>query len=167
MKDIDVIQRQLDRVLGFFPRVEVRITALFSVNMLILIIAALNVSAGDLRLWYVTIPGSLLLVGLFVSYYHLFHANFPDDKGGEGSLVFFKEIQKLTEANYIEEFLDCSEAAFRNDLLGQVWRNSCIVCEKYRRVKLAIITTAFSIAPFVVFLVVTGTVHARIPLLNG
>lgn len=45
MKDLDIIQRQLDRVLGFFPRVEARINALFGVNTLILIIAALNVSA--------------------------------------------------------------------------------------------------------------------------
>lgn len=164
MKDIDLIQCQLDRVLGFFPRVEARINALFGANTLILIIAALNVAAEDLRLWYVTIPGSLLLIGLLVSYYHLFRANFPDDHGGEKSLIFFKEIQKRTEANYIAEFLDCSEATLRNDLLGQVWRNSCIVCQKYQRVKLAIIATALSIAPFVIFLVVTGTIHARIPL---
>lgn len=164
MKDIDIIQRQLDRVLGFFPRVEARINALFGANTLILIIAALNVAADDLRLWYVTIPGSILLIGLLVSYYHLFRANFPDDNGGEKSLIFFKEIQKRTEANYIAEFLDCSEATLRNDLLGQVWRNSCIVCQKYQRVKLAIIATALSIAPFVIFLVVTGTIHDRIPL---
>jgi hypothetical protein len=167
MKDIDIIQRQLDRVLGFFPRVEARINTLFGVNTLILIVAALNLSAGDLRLWYVTVPGSVLLIGLLVSYYHLFRANFPDDKGGEKSLVFFKEIQKRTEANYIAEFLECSEATLRNDLLGQVWRNSCIVCDKYQRVKLAIIATAITIAPFVVFLVITGTIHARIPLLKA
>ena len=167
MKDMDVIQRQLDRVLGFFPRVESRINTLFGVNTLILLVGALNLSPSDLCFWYVTVPGSLFLVGLLVSYYHLFRANFPDDNGGEKSVVFFKEIQKRTEANYIAEFLDCSEAAFRKDLLGQVWRNSCIVCEKYQRVKLAIVSTAISIAPFVVFLVVTGTIHVRIPLLNG
>ncbi len=165
MKDIDIIQRQLDRVLGFFPRVEARIATLFGVNTLILIIAALNLSAGDLRLWYVTVPVSALLIGLLVSYYHLFRANFPDDNGGEKSLVFFKEIQKRTEANYIAEFLDCSEASLRNDLLGQIWRNSCIVCEKYQRVKLAI-TTAISVVPFIVFLVITGNIHSRIPILG-
>lgn len=167
MKDLDIIQRQLDRILGFFPRVEARINALFGANTLILIVAALNVSAGDLQLWYVTIPGLLLLVGLLVSYYQLFCANFPDDNGGEKSLVFFKEIQKRTEANYVAEFLESSEATFRNDLLGQIWRNSCIVCEKYRRVKLAIIATAISIAPLAAFLIITGTIHSRIPMLGG
>jgi len=167
MKDLDIIQRQLDRVLGFFPRVEARINTLFGVNTLILIVAALNLSAGDLQLWYVTIPGSLLLVGLLVSYYHLFRANFPDDNGGEKSLVFFKEIQKRTEANFIAEFLECSETTLRNDLLGQIWRNSCIVCQKYLRVKQAIIATAISTANFVILLVIIGTIHARIPMLGG
>lgn len=167
MKDLDIIQRQLDRVLGFFPRAEARINTLFGVNTLILIVAALNLSAGDLQLWYVTIPGSLLLVGLLVSYYHLFRANFPDDNGGEKSLVFFKEIQKRTEANFIAEFLECSETTLRNDLLGQIWRNSCIVCQNYLRVKQAIIATAISTANFVILLVITGTIHTRIPMLGG
>jgi hypothetical protein len=167
VKDIDVIQRQLDRVLGFFPRVEARINGLFSVNTLILVIAAVNLSAGDLVLWYVTVPGALLIVGLATSYYHLFKANFPDDNGGEGSLIFFKQIQQRTEANYIGEFLTCHEEQFRSDVLGQIWRNSCVLCEKYTRVKQAIFATAVSVAPFIVFLIISATVHGRIPLLKG
>lgn len=167
MKDIDVIQRQLDRVLGFFPRVEARINGLFGVNTLILVIAAVNLSAGDLSLWYVTAPGVLLVVGLLVSYYHLFKANFPDDNGGEDSLVFFKRIHQRTEADYIAEFLACDEAKFLNDLLEQIWRNACILCVKYTRVKRAILATTISVAPFIVFLITTATVHGRIPLLKG
>ena len=167
MKDIDVIQRQLDRVLGFFPRVEARISGLFGVNTLIVVMAALNLSVGDLRLWYVMVPSAILVVGLLVSYYHLFKANFPDDTGSEDSLVFFKRIQERTEANYITEFLDCSEAKLRDDLLGQVWRNACILCVKYTRVKQAIIATALSVVPLVIVLMITATVHSRIPLLKG
>lgn len=167
MKDIDVIQRQLDRVLGFFPRVEARINGLFGVNTLILVIAAVNLSAGDLVLWYVALPGGLLIVGLATSYYHLFKANFPDDNGGEGSLIFFKQIQQRTEPNYIAEFLTCDEQKFRNDLLGQIWRNACILCVKYTKVKQAILVTAISVAPFIVFLIATATIHGRIPLLKG
>ena len=167
MIDIDLIQRQLDRVLGFFPRVESRVNGLFGVNTLIFVVAAVNLSASDLRLWYVTVPGAVLIVGLLVSYYHLFKANFPDDNGGEGSLIFFKTIQKRTEANYIAEFLDCNETQFRNDLLGQIWRNSCILCVKYTRVKQAIVATSLSIAPLVIFLMGTAMVHGRIPIISG
>lgn len=167
MKDIDVIQNQLDRVLGFFPRVEGRISTLFGANTLILAIAALNLSAGDLRLWYVVMPALILISALLVSYFHLYKANFPDVTGGEGSLVFFKEVQKRTEANYLANFLACSEDDYQKDLLGQVWRNSCILCDKYERVKHAIKATAFSIIPFIIFLAVTGTLHGRIPVLQG
>ena len=167
MKDIDVIQHQLDRVLGFFPRAEARINGLFGANTLILVIAAVNLSAGDLVLCYVTVPGAMLVIGLLVSSFHLFKANFPDDHGGEGSLIFFKQIQQRTEVNYIGEFLACDEAKFRNDLLGQIWRNACILCVKYTRMKKAILATAISVAPFIVFLIATATVHGRIPLLNG
>src|SRR5690606_37943945 len=88
MNDIEVIQRQLDRVLGFFPRVEARINGLFGVNTLILAIGALNVSASDLKLWFVTVPGFFALAGLVASYAFLYRANFPDVKGGQGSLVY-------------------------------------------------------------------------------
>lgn len=167
MKDLDIIQRQLDRVLGFFPRVEARINGLFGVNTLILVITAVNLSPGDLGLWHVTVPGALVFVGLLVSYYHLFKANFPDDNGGEDSLVFFKPIHERTEANYIDEFLACNEAKYRNDLLGQIWRNACILSVKYTRVRKAILTTTISIAPFIVLLITTATVNGRIPLLKG
>lgn len=167
MTDIDVIQRQLDRVLGFFPRVEGRINGLFGVNTLIFAISALNVSAADLKLWYVTVPGAALVAGLITSYVFLFQANFPDEKGGEGSLVYFKRIRERTEANYLAELLACSEADFRNDLIGQIWRNSDILCLKFGWVKKAIIATALSMVPFIIFLATTAAIHVRIPVFKG
>ena len=87
MKDIDTIQRQLDRVLGFFPRVEARITGLFGVNTLILAICALNVSAEDLKLWYVSVPGAAFIALLGASYIYLFKADRPPPSGPRGLLV--------------------------------------------------------------------------------
>lgn len=144
---------------------EARINGLFGVNTLILVIAAINLSAGDLRNWYVVTPVALLASGLLVSYCNLFHAKFPDDNGAEESLIFFRRIRERTEADYVAEFLDCSEEKFRNDLLGQVWRNACILCVKYTRAKRAIVATTVSIVPFGVFLVATATIHNRIPIL--
>lgn len=163
MKNIEVIERQLERVLAFFPRVEARISALFGVNTLIFAVAAVNVSAGDFARWYVVTPGALLIAGLVTSYVYLFRANFPDDNGGEGSLVFFKAISDRTEANYLADLLACSDDKFRDDLIGQVWRNSVILCAKYRRVKKAISATALSIVPFIIFLAVSATIHHRVP----
>ena len=167
MTDIDVIQRQLDRILTFFPRVDARINGLFGVNALILVVSALNITAADLALWYVTVPGALLVAGLVTSYVYLFRANFPHDDGGEGSLIFFKRVRERTEAGYLTEFLACSDAKFRDDLIGQIWRNSEILCSKYNGVKKAIITTALTLVPFCIFLAATATIHGRVPLLKG
>lgn len=82
MKDMAIAEHQLDRVLSFFPRVDTKAAGLFAVNAAILTIAAINVQAGDLKLWYVAIPGILMLVGLAISYTFLYRCNFPDLKGG-------------------------------------------------------------------------------------
>lgn len=110
---------------------------------------------------------ALLVVGLSVSYYHLYRANFPDDRGGHGSLIFFKEIQGRAEAEYIAEFTACDEAHLRNDLLGQIWRNSQVLCAKYQGVKKAIAATTVSIIPFLLLVIVTATVHGRMPVFKG
>ncbi|MGC1271582.1 MAG: Pycsar system effector family protein [Croceibacterium sp.] len=164
MNDLDALQRQLDRVLGFIPRVEARINGLFGVNTFLLAIGALNVSAGDLKLWYVTVPGAAFVGCMIISYAFLYRANFPDDRGGHGSLIFFKEIQKRTEAGYQAELLACTEENFRNDLIGQIWRNSEILCDKYQGVKSAIVWAAVSLVPFFVFISASATVHGRVPL---
>lgn len=167
MQDLDVIQSQLDRILGFFPRIEARINGLFAVNTLIIAVGALNMTAGDLKLWYVAIPGVVAIVALLLSYGFLFRANFPDVRGGAGSLVFFSEIQKRTETAYLTELLACSEADYRNDLIGQIWRNSQILCDKYTFARKAIIATSTALLPFSIFLATTATIHVRIPILKG
>lgn len=167
MNDICSLQSQLDRVLGFFPRVETRINGLFGVNALILVISALNLSAQDLRFWFVSSLVGWILASLLASYIFLFRANFPNTGRDEGSLIYFAEIQRRSEASYVNELLTCSEDTYRNDLARQIWRNSKIVCYKYEEVKRAIVATTISLVPFVIFLVVTATIHERIPFLRG
>lgn len=167
MNDIDAIQRQLDRVLGFFPRVEARINGLFGVNTVILAIRALNVAAPDLDLWFVSVPGIFAIAGLMISYAYLYRANFPDVSGGQGSLVYFAEIQKRTESNYQADLTACSNERFREDLVGQIWRNSQILCTKYIFIRYAIVATTLSLLPFFIFLAATASIHARVPIFNG
>lgn len=164
MNDVAILQSQLDRILGFFPRVDARINGLFAVNTLVLAVGALNVAAPDLRLWYVTIPSAVALLALLLSYAFLFRANFPDVRGGAGSLVYFVEIQKRTEIVYQSEVLACSEDDYRSDLIGQIWRNSQILCDKYTFAKRAIICTSSALLPFFIFLATTATLHARVPI---
>lgn len=167
MKDLIMIEAQLSRVLNFFPRVDSKVAGLFTVNAAILTVSALNVQAGDLKLWFIAIPGVLLLLGLIASYTFLYRCNFPDLKGGQGSLVFFSEIQKRTESKFIEEYEAVSDADYRADMLGQIWRNSNILNEKYRAIAIAIRLTLATLLPFAIFLVMTAIEHSRVPVVRG
>lgn len=166
MNDIAVAEHQLDRVLSFFPRVDTKAAGLFAVNAAILTIAAINVQAGDLKLWYVAIPGILMLVGLAISYTFLYRCNFPDLKGGQGSLIYFAEIQKRTESVFLKDFEAATEEAYRHDLLGQIWRNSQILCQKYTAIAWAIRSSVLTLLPFATFLVLTAITHSRFPVVH-
>jgi len=167
MKDLAVVEAQLTRILSFFPRVDTKIAGLFTVNSAILTISALNVEAGDLKQWYIAIPGVLMIVGLVASYFFLYRANFPDLNGGQGSLVYFATISDRTEANYIEEYEAITEVKYRADMLGQIWRNSHILCDKYKAVAVAVRVTLATLLPFVIFLIMTAIQHSRVPVVNG
>lgn len=167
MKDLNIIEAQLQRTLGFFPRVDTKVSGLFAVNSTALTLMALNVEAGDLRLWYISLPAGLGIALLIFSYYFLYRANFPNLKGGEGSVVYFSEIKKFTEQNYVASYLETSEEDYRKDMLGQVWRNSVILCQKYEWVAHATRCTLASFIPIVWFLVATAITHSRVPQLGG
>lgn len=166
MNDMAVAEHQLDRVLSFFPRVDTKAAGLFAVNAAILTIAAINVQAGDLKLWYVAIPGILMLVGLAISYTFLYRCNFPDLKGGQGSMIYFAEIQKRTESVFLKDFEAATEEAYRHDLLGQIWRNSQILCQKYAAIAWAIRSSALTLLPFATFIVLTAITHSRFPVVH-
>lgn len=167
MKDISVIEAQLTRILGFFPRVDTKVSGLFAVNSAVLTISALNVQAGDLKQWYIAIPGVFLVLGLIGSYTFLYRCNFPDLEGGQGSLVYFSAIQDRTEAKFKDEFEAVSEADYRSDMLSQIWRNSHILCEKYRAIAVAIRITLATFLPFTIFIVMTAVEHTRMPMVAG
>ena len=167
MKDLTVIEAQLTRVLNFFPRVDTKVAGLFTVNSAVLTVSALNVQAGDLKQWYIAIPAVFLVLGLVGSYTFLYRCNFPDLEGGQGSLIYFAAIQDRTETKFKDEFEAVSEADYRADMLGQVWRNSLILCEKYRASAVAIRITLATFLPFAIFLVMTAIEHSRIPMIRG
>lgn len=167
MKDLDVIEAQLARVLSFFPRVDTKVAGLFSVNSVILTISALNVEAGDLMRWYIAVPGALLVIGLIASYTYLYKCNFPELEGGQGSLIYFSAIKQRTESTYKAEFEAVSNDDYRSDMIGQVWRNSHILSDKYKSIAMAIRLTLATLVPFTIFLVMTAIEHTRLPVMNG
>ena len=146
---------------------DTKVGGLFTVNSAVLTVSALNVQAGDLKHWYIAVPAVLLVLGLIGSYTFLYRCNFPDLSGGQGSLVYFSAIQVRTETTFRNEFEAISEADYRSDMLGQVWRNSHILSEKYRAIAVAIRITLATFLPFAIFLVMTAVEHSRMPVMGS
>jgi hypothetical protein len=144
---LELSQDQLNRSLGFFPRLDVQASILLAVNTGMLAIIASNAPSIRSFEWYM-IFSSIPVVLIGLSLYSLYQQVFPRLEGGSQSLIYFQEIAKKTESQYIEAFKNQNEEAYITDLLAQIWRNSEILKLKYRYLKSAFIFTACSIIPW-------------------
>jgi hypothetical protein len=157
---------QLDRILGFFARVDAKSSALFAINSGMIAVLCANLSASDILSWYVVLAAALALGLLLVSQYFIYKCAFPTLKGGHSSLIYFREIAKKTEANFIDQFLASEIESMTKDFLGQVWRNSEILKIKFDALKVSFILTATALLPWTVFLVATAILHGHAPSLH-
>lgn len=163
----EVLERQLDRLLTFFPRVDGKISALFAVTSAQVAVSALNLQAADLKLWWVA---SLVVVfGLCAAWVivYLYRCAYPHLEGGQRSLIYFGEIAARREAEYIRDLCEADRDSYRKDVAGQVWRNGEILCLKYRFLKRATIGASVSMLPWGALLIATSIAHGRLPVLGG
>ena len=93
----------------------------------------------------------LFLIGGSLWYLH--KAAFPSLAGGHDSLIYFREIAERTETKFIDDFTALSDQAYMKDILGQVWRNSAILKEKFDHISAAFNWMALAILPWAVTLV--------------
>jgi len=151
---LESARNQLDLVLGFFPRVDAKASVVLAVDMAMLgFLVAHAPLPRSLTWWEIALPSATVLL-LGASLWFLYKGAFPNLKGGHSSLVYFREIAGRTEATFIDEFTKQSTAEHAKDLLGQVWRNSEILKEKFDSLKLAFIFLALAIPPWVVSLLI-------------
>ena len=156
----ELANKQLDRVLGFFPRVETKVSFLFAMNSGLLAILALNLQIADFYRWYLIIPAIAAVLLLAASLYFVYRCTFPQLKGGANSLIYFREIAKKTEAGFITEVLAQDDEKYARELLGQVWRNSEILKIKYDAMKVAFILAALALIPWLLFLGGAALLHS-------
>ena len=91
--------------------------------------------------------GFALLNGL--SLWRLYQGSFPQLEGGNDSLIYFREIAKRTEVQFVEEFNKIFADTLAKDLSGQVWRNSQILSQKFDHLVWAYRFMGFSVIPWV------------------
>jgi|SRR5271165_5402496 len=143
---------QLNLVLSFFPRVESKASVLFAINTGMLAFLASHSPPIKQFSLLMEISASLTLVLLGCSIVVLYRGAFPHLKGGQSSLIYFRQIASLTEHKFIEEFTGQTEEQYANDLLAQAWRNSEILTAKFDCIKSSFVLTALALIPWVVTL---------------
>jgi hypothetical protein len=164
--DCDVAERQLDRIQSFFPRIDTRASALFAIAVGELAIAAVNVQFDDFKLWYVAVPAALFALLIIAAFVFLYLCAYPSLKGGTNSLIYFREIAKLTEAEYVRRYTSYVHTDRLNDLSGQIWRNAQIASLKYEHLKSATVLLIASIIPWIATLLATSLTHWTTPAVS-
>jgi len=160
-------KEQLNLVLSFFSRVDAKASVVLAVDTgMAGYLASRFPPPKTMATWELLAPCmAFVLIG--ISLWHLYKGAFPNLGGGNLSLIYFREIAKRTEAKFIDEFTAQSESNYVKDVLGQVWRNSEILVEKFNHLKSAFIFMALAVLPWTValaqFSMVTATVAARSP----
>jgi hypothetical protein len=140
---------QLDLVLSFFSRADAKASVVLAVDTAMLAVIASN--APPLHKMSV-LSGTLAAITILViagSLWFLYRIAFPSLAGGHRSLIYFREIAKRTEANFIDEFIEQDDKARLKDVLGQVWRNSEILRLKFDALRVAFVLMALAIIPWV------------------
>ena len=139
---------QLNLVLSFFSRVDAKASALLAIDTGMLALVSSKAPP------FTTMPVlSYVLAGVTVamlggSLWFLYRVAFPSLTGGHQSLIYFWEVARRTETNFIDAFRAEEEESRVKDLLGQVWRNSSILSAKFDALKWAFILMALAIIPW-------------------
>lgn len=149
-----VAKDQLSLVLSFFSRVDAKASVVLGVDTAMAgYLAGRMPSLMALPYWQTLFPlAAFLLIGN--SIWQLYKGAFPNLTGGSSSLVYFREIAKRTEAKFIDEFMAQDETSHAKDLLGQAWRNSEILVEKFGHLRLAFVFMALAVFPWAVSLAI-------------
>jgi hypothetical protein len=167
MDRLALAERQLDRMQSFFPRIDAKVTAVAAWLSVELAIAALNTKLGDLRVAYVWVPFAAYVLASAFSASRIWQCVFPDQKGGQGSLIYFGAIAGRTEGGFRREFNAATEAELLDDVIGQVWRNAEIVCAKYSAVQSSVRYATISLGALIATLVATSLQHHALPSFPG
>lgn len=143
---------ELGLVLSFFPRVDAKSSVVLAVDTGMVGYLAAHLPGIDSMHWWEFMAPALTIALLAWSFWHLYRGAFPQLKGGEGSLVYFREIAGRTEAKFVDEFTAQQESAYVKDVLGQAWRNSQILKAKFDDLRHSFTLMAIAVLPWTVSL---------------
>jgi len=163
--DIEIIERQLDRVQSFIPRIDGRLTGYLAILSGQMALAFTNIDKSDIDGWFLLTCLVVFLGCAVWAFINIYQCSHPNIEGPKKSLIFFFEIEKMGLKDYQDAFLSASEDNLKQDLLNQIHRNSQIVAQKYRHLRAASAAMLFGSAPWAILLLGASLKNYRLPLL--
>ncbi len=151
---VNAAWQQLQLVLGFFSRVDTKLSVGLGINLGMLAMLATRIPTPENLTVLVSVIGILFLTPLTMSFWYLWWGYFPDLRGGSDSLIFFHRIDKLTESDFVRACEARKLDELERDLLGQCWRNSKILSSKFASLKRSYLATGLAIAPWMALITV-------------
>jgi len=146
-------QHQLELVLGFFGRVDSKLSVVLGIDLAMLGVVFARLSILENITWGVFLAGALFSVLLGYSFLQLFRGSFPVLDGGQTSLIYFRSIGKLRESDFLDRYHSLTPAQLADDYLEQTWRNSKILTIKFDCLKTAYVYMAWAALPWSIILV--------------
>lgn len=160
-KQLEFACKTLDRVLGFFQRVDSRAQVLMGIDVAMLFTLAVNAPSLVTPLWvHAVFVVAAALLGL--SLYKVYRVFNPQLRGPELSLIYFQEIAKLAEKEYLDRFTVQTVDGFTRDVLFQAWRNSEILIEKFKSLKDGMTAAGWSLPFWIAALAIMAITKGQI-----
>ena len=157
---------QLNLVLSFFSRIDAKLSAILAIDTGMLAAMAAKIPSAEVFSTWLGIAPAVAIALIATSYWFLYRGGFPTLKGGESSLIYFREIAKRTEPRFVDEYQQQTEEDLVKDVLNQTWRNSVILSDKFRSLKIAFVNMAVAVLPWAVsvatFSISGAQVHSKV-----
>jgi hypothetical protein len=150
-QQLEIAKNQLSIVLSFFPRVDSQASVILAIDTAM--IATITSNAPNLKSFecYMLIALIPALLLIFSSIYNLYFLAYPRLKGPPGqSVIYFKQVAERNLDEYQTTFSNLTEEEYKQDLLGQIWRNSEILNEKYKHLTWAFKFLVAALIPWMV-----------------
>lgn len=139
---------QLNLVLGFFSRIDNKLSVVLGINLGLLALAGSRMPVFNAMTWWMTLFSTIFALALAASFYHLWRGAFPDLNGGTNSVVYFGSIAGMSEGAFRQAYGALPPAALADDLLNQVWRNSKILRCKFHSLRRSYVATLLAVLPW-------------------
>ena len=147
---IERAKGQLDRILGFFPRVDTVSSIILGIDIGMLAFLASKAPAPHSFTWYTLLALLLPFALITKSLWHLYQSYFPRLEGGWMSLIYFREIALRKEDEFAKEFTAQTDEMYLKDLINQIYRNSEILTMKFDHLKQAFNWLALALIPWLI-----------------